>query len=140
MQGLVLRTEIDRLMASGESQAAFSALRELWRQESGTSCATFVVSRGEKLSSRLGMTVHRVAIARSSTVEPLVPLLRAAAFCEGLHLEVYVGEFNAYAQEILDAESALYRFAPQTVILMVEARDCAPDLCLFFAQVRKIPP
>jgi len=39
-----------------------------------------------------------------------------------------VGGFNAYAQEILEPTSRLYRFAPELVILAVQTRDVAPDL------------
>jgi FkbH-like protein len=69
-----------------------------------------------------------VAILRSFTVEPLVPLLRADAFSSGLDLAVHVGDFNAYPQELLDSESAIYRFQPDCVILAVETAGIAPDL------------
>ena len=50
----------------------------------------------------VSLTPCRLAILRSFTVEPVVPLLRAAAFLGGIDLTVKTGEFNAYAQEILD--------------------------------------
>ena len=50
------------------------------------------------------------------------------AYTRGIALDVHVGEFNAYAQEILDPESAVYRFRPDAVVLAVQTRDLAPDL------------
>jgi FkbH-like protein len=71
------------------------------------------------------MLPYRLAILRSFTVEPAVPLLRASAFSVGIDLTVQLGDFNAYAQELLDAGSSLYRFEPQTVILAVQSYE--PD-------------
>jgi FkbH-like protein len=78
---------------------------------------------------------RRLAILRSFTVEPVIPLLRAGAFLRGIDLSVYMGDFNAYAQEILDASSALYRFEPDTVLLAAQTRDVAPDLWSEFADL-----
>src|SRR5258708_389664 len=71
------------------------------------------------------MLPYRLAILRSFTVEPAVPLLRACAFSVGIDLTVQLGDFNAYAQELLDAGSSLYRFEPQAVILAVQSYE--PD-------------
>jgi hypothetical protein len=38
----------------------------------------------------------------------------------------HVGDFNAYAQEIPDGASALYRFSPDAAVLTVQSRDIAP--------------
>jgi FkbH-like protein len=61
-------------------------------------------------------------------VEPVVPLVRAAAFVNGIDLNVHVGQFNAYVQEILNKDSSLYSFAPDIVIFAVQTRDLAPEL------------
>ncbi len=127
MESAELRAEIDRLMTSDAARAA-RALSELWRREPTGAAAAFVVSRFETLRAFLPLTPCRVALARSFTLEPVVPLLRAAAFVAGLDLTVHLGDFNAYAQEMLDESSALYRCAPQVVILAVQTRDAAPEL------------
>ena len=90
--------------------------------------AGFVSSRYDRIAGRLGLLPQRWAILRSFTVEPLCPLLKAGAYAAGIALETHVGEFNAYAQEILDPESALYRFQPDAVVLAVQTRDVAPGL------------
>lgn len=132
---LDLRAEIDRNIESASPAQAASLLAELWRKEPKPSSATFVCARFEKLRGSLPLILHRVAILRSFTVEPLVPLLRADAFCWGIDLEVKLGDFNAYAQEILDPSSSLYGFNPNTVLLAARTADLAPDLWSNFASL-----
>jgi FkbH-like protein len=122
------RQEIDRLIAAKDAAAAARALAELWAHEASPSAASFVVQRFEQLRSTLTFQPYRVAILRSFTVEPMVPLLRAAAFCAGIDLTIQVCDFNAYVQAIMDPGSSLYGFAPDAVILAVQTRDVAPDL------------
>ncbi|MCH8342785.1 MAG: HAD family hydrolase [Planctomycetes bacterium] len=70
----------------------------------------------------------KTAILRSFTLEPLVPMVRAGAAAAGIDLDVQLGDFNAYAQEIIDPGSRLYRFDANLVILAVQTRDIAPRL------------
>jgi FkbH-like protein len=97
--------------------------------------AICIVSRYEQIKSQLPMTPQRVALLRSFTVEPLVPLLRAEAFACSMDLAVHVGAFNAYAQEILNRDSDLYRFNADTVILAIQTRDLLPDLWYRFTDL-----
>jgi len=62
-------------------------------------------------------------------------LLRAEAFGYGIDLEVHVGDFNTYVQDMVDAGSSLYRFAPNAVVLAVRTEDVAPDLAREFADL-----
>jgi FkbH-like protein len=132
---LELRSEIDTLISKGEALTAHLRIAELWRNEKGPGSAAFVVSRAERLRDRLPFLSYRLATLRSFTVEPVVPFLRASAFCYGIDLTVHVGDFNAYPQEILDKESALYRFAPDAVILAVRTADIGGDLWQDFADL-----
>jgi FkbH-like protein len=125
---LDLRKEVDDFIATGGASQAALRLAELWRKESGTGTAAFLVSRFEKLRGELPLSSYRLLILRSFTVEPAIASLRASAFVNGIDLTVQLGDFNAYAQAILDADSSLYRFAPQAVILAVRTADLAPDL------------
>src|SRR5580704_14189918 len=125
---LDLRGEIDRLILAGSEGLASLRLAELWRNEPVAGTAAFLVSRYEQLRSKLPLVRYRLAVLRSFTVEPAIPLLRADAFVHGIDLTVHLGDFNAYAQEILDQESSLYRFTPDAVILAVRTADLAPDL------------
>ena len=122
------RKSVDGAIAGGDRRAAAQMLASAWSSEPGTALAGFVASRYERIAPGLGMVRKRLAILRSFTVEPLVPVLKSGAFSGGIALETHVGEFNSYAQEMLDGESALYRFSPDVVILAVQTRDVAPGL------------
>ncbi len=137
-----LREEIDHRIAGGDAWGASRCLTELWQQESSAAVASFLVSRYEKLRGARPFTPHRLAILRSFTLEPVVPVLRAAAFVAGVDLRVHLGGFNAYPQEILDRASPLYSFAPDTVILAVQTRDLAPELWSDYADLAAdaVPP
>lgn len=122
------RQEIDRLIAAGEAASASRALTALWSHEASPSAASFVVQRFEQLRAYLDLRPYRLAFLRSFTVEPMVPMLRAAAFAAGIDLSVHVSDFNAHVQAIMDPGSTLYSFAPDAVILAVQTRDISPDL------------
>ena len=112
-----LRAEVDGLIAQDAFDLASLRLAELWRHDPASGTASFVTSRldelrdklrektRDKLGDRLGLTKFKLAILRSFTVEPIVPLLRAEAFAYGIDLEVHVGDFNTYVQDMLDSQS-----------------------------------
>jgi FkbH-like protein len=127
------RAEVDQLIADGQFDRASSNLRELWRRETSSATASFVTSRLDRHRDRLPLIKFKLAILRSFTVEPILPLLRAEAFAYGIDLEIHVGDFNTYVQEVVDAQSSLYRFAPDAVVLAVRIDDVAPDLASKFA-------
>jgi FkbH-like protein len=138
-----LRTEVDKLIGEGAFGLAARRLAELWRRDPASGTASFVISRldelrektRDKLSDQLALTKFKLAILRSFTVEPIVPLLRAEAFAYGIDLEVHIGDFNTYVQDMLDNQSSLYRFAPNAVVLAVRADQAAPELWRDFADL-----
>ena len=127
-QNTDLRAEVDQLISAGSADMARASLTELWRKEAGAVVAPFLVSRFEQLRGKLPLVPLRASFLRSFTIEPGIPLLRAEAFVCGIDLTTKVGEFNAFAQEILDSSSNLYSFDPQVVFLAVRTPDAAPDL------------
>ena len=130
-----LRTDIDDAIASGRAGTAQALLGQLWTEDPTPATASFVVSRFDRLRGRVALLPFRVAILRSFTVEPVVPVLRAEAAVNGIELAVHVGDFNAYVPEILAQEGDLYRFDPMLVILAVQTRDAAPELWFDFAHL-----
>src|ERR1035438_3614015 len=128
MESGEFRQDVDRAIARGDASGAARMLASAWEREPGSAMAGFVASRYDRIAGRLGLLPWRWAILRSFTVEPVVPILKAAAYAAGIALETHVGEFNAYAQELLDPGSTLYEFQPDAVILAVQTRDVAPGL------------
>ncbi len=122
------RAEIDGLIADGAFDQASRRLSMLWRSDPATGTASFVTSRVEQLREKVAPTKFRLAILRSFTVEPIVLLLRAEAFAYGVDLEVHVGDFSTYVQDMLDGESSLYRFQPNAVVMAVRTDQAVPEL------------
>ena len=122
------RKDVDGAIARGDASGAARMLASAWELDPGSALAGFVASRYDRIAGRLDLLRQRWAILRSFTVEPVVPVFRAGAYAVGVALETHLGEFNAYAQEILDAGSALYRFQPDVAVLAVQTRDVAPEL------------
>ena len=118
-----IRTTISAAIEAGDAHGAARLLSAAWDREPSAALAGFICSRFDALRPKLDLLSYRWAILRSFTVEPVVPILRACAYARGIALDVHIGEFNAYPQEILDGESALYRFRPDAVVLAVQTRD-----------------
>ena len=93
-----LRQEIDRLIVADDVAGATRSLAELWAKDNSSPAASFLCSRYEQLRPTLNLPPYRLAILRSFTVEPMVPLLRAAAFSAGIDLTVRLSEFKTHAQ------------------------------------------
>lgn len=115
-------------LMQGQWSQAHGALTDLWYYQPSLATAHYLLTSYARLRQHVPLTPCRLALLRSFTVEPLVPLLQAAAFVHGIALEVHVGAFNTYAQDILDPASALYHFAPDVVLLAVQTRDIVPEL------------
>jgi FkbH-like protein len=123
-----LRAEIDGQMAGGNWAQALAALGGLWRADRTSSTAFYVISCFERLRPHVNLTPCRVAILRSYTLEPAIPVLRAEALMGGLDIAVQMADFDNYSQQILDPASALDEFKPDVVIFAVQTRDIAPDI------------
>jgi FkbH-like protein len=65
----------------------------------------------------------RLAVLASSTVEHLAPGIRVAGLRRRLLIDVYVGAYGQYRQELLDPVSPLQRFRPQVVLLSLTPRQ-----------------
>ncbi|MGA8270730.1 MAG: HAD-IIIC family phosphatase [Candidatus Sulfotelmatobacter sp.] len=122
-----LRGEIDHLISIGNNSFAVIRMDALWRQQPTLATAGFISLRIDKLRDGLKLQTLRLAFLRSFTLEPVIPLLRAAAFNYHLDLQIHVGGYNAYMQEILDQDSSFYRFSPDAAVLAVRTADIAPE-------------
>lgn len=124
-----LRQEVDRLLSASRFQEALSTLKRLWLHDAGVSQASWCLNRFTQMRPHLsGILTKHVYILRSDTVEPLVPILRAEAILYDLDLDVQIGAFNAFSQEVLGGAGSLYEPAPDLVILYAEGRSLRPDL------------
>src|SRR3989304_263226 len=69
----------------------------------------------------------RIAVLRSYTFEAIEPVLRLGLFWEGYDPHFFFGDYNSYAQEILDPSSTFYKFDPHIVLVMVRIEELLPD-------------
>jgi FkbH-like protein len=123
-----LRIRIEELLQRGQWSDAHLYLGDLWRQEGKAATAGFISSCYDGLRAHLPLTKYRVSFLRSMTLEPLIPILTSAALVAGIDLTTHVGQFSAYAQEILDLDSSLYSFDPDLVFLTIQTRDILPEI------------
>jgi FkbH-like protein len=131
----VIRDRLDQAIAAADAANLQAQLQISWRGDPGLATAGAILSRLESIRSMLALAPFRIAFLGSCTIDPAVILFQAAAVIEGIEVQPYVGSFNAYAQEILVADSGLYRSKPQGTILAVQTRDIAPELWDGFADL-----
>jgi FkbH-like protein len=70
-----------------------------------------------------GLTSIRLAVLASSTVDHLAPAIRVAGLRRRLMMDIHVGAYGQYRQDLLDLHSSLHQFAPQFVLFSITARD-----------------
>jgi len=81
-----------------------------------------------------GLTPYRLAILASHTVDHLTPAIRVSALQRRLALSVHVAPYGQYRQSLLADDPDLAAFAPQAVLLALDARDTPIDLPLASSQ------
>jgi FkbH-like protein len=70
-----------------------------------------------------GFLSIRLAVLSSSTVDHLAPPIRVAGLRRKLLIDVHNGAYGQYRQDVLDPNSSLRQFAPQTVLFSLSGRD-----------------
>jgi len=88
--------------------------------------------RGEATVS--GLRPLRIALLSSHTVDHLVPAIRVAGLQRRLALSVHVAPYGMYRQALLMDDPELADFAPQLIILALDARDAPLQLPLEASQ------
>ena len=110
-------------------------LKGLWRGQPSVALAPFVLDRFAKVPDVPPTVTCNLLVLRSFTAEPIIPLARAGAVTWGMDLQVRVGQFNSYVQEILDPGSTLYNDPTDVVVVAVQTRDLAPELWTRWAEL-----
>ena len=135
-RGHLLRAEIDASIDTGDAITARTLLEHLWRRHPGPATAAFVLGRIAQLPADPSRRRATVAVVRSFTVEPIVPVLRAAAAVNAIDLDVRLGEFGTYGQDLLDPSRPIHAdWRPDVVIVATQTRDVAPELWERFAEL-----
>jgi len=85
-------------------------------------------------SGHSGLRPLRMAMLSSHTVDHLLPAIRVAGLQRGLALSVHVSPYGLYRQALLGEDAELAAFAPQILVLALDARDAALQLPLEASQ------
>ena len=138
-----METEVERQETRSQLKAAVAArqandvvrhARELLRSNKAADtmfCASAFKSIAGELEAE-SYTKLNAYIVRSVTAEPILPYLIVEAVMSGYVLDITVGGFGSYFDEMLNEESSLSRSEADLVFVLLELEDIAgglPDLC-----------
>jgi FkbH-like protein len=136
-------TDVDRQETRGQLKAAVAAqqaaevvryARELLHFNKAADmmvCASAFKSIAAELVEQ-GYRRLNTYIVRSVTVEPVLPFLTVEAVLSGYVLDVMLGGYGSYIDDVLNPDSALNRAQADLVFVLLELEDIAgklPDLC-----------
>lgn len=123
-----LQQSLSEAISAKNARSVQIALRRIFQAEPNLANAQLVLKHASEAKFLVSKDPFKVAFLRAFTVEPLLPIMKAAALVGGVNLEVEVGSFNTYNQEILDENSWLYCSAAKLIILAVQCRDILPEI------------
>lgn len=69
----------------------------------------------------------KIAILRSYTAEPLVPLLKLRLILEGFNPKFLYGGYSQFAQDAFNDSSFLYSFNPDIILFLSRLEDLLPN-------------
>jgi FkbH-like protein len=131
-----LREEIRGAVERGDGRSFRQALHELAEHGLMPADYSFLASRLKELGSRgaerAGFKCQRTFLARSVTIEPLLPYILVEAALIGLYLECEIGSYGGFIDDFTNPEGSLAGFAPQLVFFVSDEEDLAgqiPSLC-----------
>jgi FkbH-like protein len=95
-------------------------------------CASSFAGITDALKDQLQARRLKAYVVRSVTVEPILPFLTTEAVLSNYVLELQVGGYGSYVDEMLSPQSALAKFKPDLVFVLLDLEEMAgrlPDLC-----------
>jgi FkbH-like protein len=95
-------------------------------------CASTFTGIADTLTSQLQAKRLKTYIVRSVTIEPILPSLTTEAVLSNYVLDLTVGGYGSYVDELLNPQSALAKFKPDLVFILLDLEDIAgrlPALC-----------
>lgn len=127
-------------LEGGDGVAATRAARTLLGKTPQGAVATFIRRAIENTpADRLPLAPLKVALLSSFSIEFIHDHLIALGFLEGLRIQIYQAGFAQFRQEILGADSGLYAFSPDAVVLALEGKDLLPALYSYDAPDGEAP-
>ena len=131
-----LRSSIKDACARQDAGTAVQSARKLLAASTKPAdvmfCASSFTGIADALKSQLSARRLRGYIVRSVTVEPLLPYLTTEAVLSNYVLDLHVGGYGSYVDEMLNPQSALAKFKADVIFVLLDLEDIAgalPDLC-----------
>jgi FkbH-like protein len=91
-------------------------------------CASTFTGIADALTSQPRAKRLKTYIVRSVTVEPILPFLTTEAVLSNYVLDLTVGGYGSYVDELLNPQSALAKFKPDLVFILLDLEDIAGRL------------
>jgi FkbH-like protein len=95
-------------------------------------CASSFAGITDALQDQLRAKRLKAYVVRSVTVEPVLPFLATEAVLSNYVLDLQVGGYGSYVDEMLNPRSELAKFKPDVVFVLLDLEEIAgrlPDLC-----------
>jgi FkbH-like protein len=131
-----LRRSVKDAVAGRDAAAAVGHARALLRSSSKAGdvmfCANAFTGLADEISTQLGAKKLKVYVVRSVTVEPILPFLTTEAVFSNYLLNIRVGGYGSYVDEMMNPSSELAKFGPDAIAVVLDLEDIAgqlPDLC-----------
>jgi FkbH-like protein len=139
MQSDIERQELRRCLKDAASRQDASAAVQYGRKLLAASnkpadvmfCASAFAGIADALA-KLPARQLKAYVVRSVTVEPILPYLATEAVLSNYVLDLQVGGYGSYVDELLNPQSALAKFKPDVVFVLLDLEDIAgrlPELC-----------
>ena len=140
MQSDSERQELRRCLKDAASRQDASGAVQYGRQLLAASnkpadvmfCASAFAGIADALASQRVAKRLKVYVVRSVTVEPILPYLATEAVLSNYVLDLQVGGYGSYVDELLNPQSALAKFKPDVVFVLLDLEDISgrlPELC-----------
>ncbi len=79
-------------------------------------CASSFAGVADAIKDQLRAKRLKAYVVRSVTVEPILPFLTTEAVLSNYVLDLHVGGYGSYVDEMLNPQSALAKFKPDLVL------------------------
>jgi FkbH-like protein len=131
-----LRSRIKDAVSQRDAGAALASARSLLAAFNKPAEIMFCASAFDKIADALvdqsAARNLRTFVIRSVTVEPILPFLTVEAALSNFVLDLHVGGYGSYADDLLNPQGSLANFNPELVLILLDLEEVAgrlPDLC-----------
>ncbi len=83
----------------------------------------YYLNQAQKLGKKSNSKQIKIGVISSYTITGLAETLQVKCAENNINCKYYVGGYNQYSQEIISKDSALYKFAPDIVFLLLDTRS-----------------